>query len=66
MTTCGVDWFSRESGDRSFIIFIFSVNFVIPLFIASFCYYFVYSTVGVNEIEVIRKKNSEKKVATTF
>jgi len=74
MTTCGVDWFSRDPGDQSYIIMIFLVNFVTPLIIVIFCYYFVYSTIrnvarnGVWDINSEKgKKNlaAEKKMLKT-
>jgi len=74
MTTCGIDWFSRESGDRSYIIMIFLVNFCIPVVVATFCYYFVYATIrnvarnGVWDINSEKgKKNlaAEKKMLKT-
>lgn len=60
MTTCGIDWFSRESGDRSYIIFIFLANFIIPLCIAAFCYYFVYATIRNVSRNGVWDVNSEK------
>ena len=46
MTTCGIDWFSRDPIDVSYTIFIFTVHMVIPWSVSTYCYYAVFSTVS--------------------
>nr|QNM38092.1 xenopsin [Spadella cephaloptera] len=60
MTTCSVDWFSRDPGDQSYIIMIFIVCFVAPMGIIMFCYYFVYATIRNVARNGVWDVNSEK------
>ena len=50
MTTCGVDWFSRDPIDVSYIMFIFTCHMIIPWSTTTYCYYKIFQTV--RQIEV--------------
>lgn len=60
MTTCGVDWFSRDPTDQAYIVFIFIVMFLIPVLVIAFCYHFVYMTIRNVARNGVWDVNSEK------
>ena len=48
LTTCAIDWFDRNFGSRSFIIFCYSLMVAIPVPTIAFCYINIWQTVHKN------------------